>query len=353
VLSGCGGKASARQPRIPVTVASVERRSVPLELVATGTVEAVQSASVGSQVGGTVVALAIREGQDVQAGQPLIRLDPRPFAAALDQARGALARDRAQWQSANLEAERAKTLLDQNLLSQSDWEQKRAAADALRASVISDSAAVEGAALALEYATIRAPVSGRAGAFSVHVGDLVKAATTDPLITVVQLHPIRVRFTLPEADLALMQRHRDHDPRVLVRPSPDDSTQIEGRLVFVDNAVDPNTGTLLLKGEFDNRDGKLWPGEFVEARLVLATEHDRVVVPAAAVTVGQQGAYVYVMNPDSTASPRPVAIMRTQGEVAIVAKGLEPGETVVTDGQFRLSPGARVQVRRGQKSGRS
>ena len=345
VLTGCGAPKAPRQQRVPVTIAKVERRAIPLELVATGTVEAVQSASVGSQTGGVVMSLGIREGQDVAAGQTLIRLDPRPFRAALEQARGVLARDRAQWRSAHMDADRAQSLFDQNLLSQSERDQKRAAADALLGSVGADSGSVSRAALDLEYSTIRAPISGRAGAFNVHVGDFVKAATSEPLVTIVQLHPIRVRFTVPESDLALLQRHREHAPTVFVRLSPGDSTAIKGPLVFIDNAVDPATGTLLLKGQFENRNHLMWPGQFVEARLVLSTEADRIVVPATAVTTGQQGSYVYVMNEDSTAAPRPVTIARTQGDVSIVSQGLEPGETVVTDGQFRLSPGARVVVR--------
>ena len=344
-IQGCGAAKAPKQQRVPVTVAKVERRAITLELVATGTVEAVQSASVGSQTGGVVMSLGIREGQDVAAGQALIRLDPRPFRAALEQARGVLARDRAQYRSARMDADRAQSLFDQSLLSQSERDQKRAAADALLGSVGADSGAVARAALDLEYSTIRAPISGRAGAFNVHVGDFVKAATSEPLVTIVQLHPIRVRFTVPESDLALLQRHRDHAPTVFVRMAPGDSTAISGPLVFIDNAVDPATGTLLLKGQFENRNHLIWPGQFVEARLVLSTEADRIVVPATAVTTGQQGSYVYVMNEDSTAAPRPVTIARTQGDVSIVSQGLEPGETVVTDGQFRLSPGARVVVR--------
>lgn len=351
-VAGCGGKAAVRQPRVPVTVAKAERRTVPLEIIATGTVEAIQSASVGSQVGGVVTALRIREGQEVSAGQALIQLDPRPFRAQWNQARGALARDRAAYQTARQNEERGRPLFEQKLLSQSDWDQLQAAADAAHASVIADSGAVEGAALNLEYATIRAPVSGRSGAFTVHIGDFVKAATSEPLVTVVQLHPIRVRFTIPENQLPLLQSKRTSAPRVFVRPQPSDSTRVEGRLVFMDNAVDPATGTVLLKGEFDNRENRLWPGQYVDTRLVLANEAERIVVPASAVTNGQQGTYVYVMNPDSTASPRPVTIARTQGDVAVVARGVEPGETVITDGQFRLSPGARVIVRKGQKNGK-
>ena len=237
-------------------------------------------------------------------------------------------------------------------MSQAEWDQASAAADAARASVLADSGAAGRAALDLEYATIRAPVAGRAGAFTVHVGDFVKAATAAPLVTIVQLHPIRVRFAIAESQLPLLQAHRAVQPRVFLHVQQGDSTQVEGRLVFMDNAVDAATGTLMLKGEFDNRDHRLWPGQFVEARLVLANETDRLLVPASAVTNGQQGTYVYVMNADSTAAPRPVTVARTQGDVAVVTRGLEPGETVVTDGQFRLSPGARVIVRTAQKHGK-
>jgi len=344
--AGCGKQAQVRQPRVPVTVARVERRTVPLELAASGTVEAVQSASVGSQVGGVVTALLIREGQDVRSGQPLVQLDPRPLRAAYDQARGQLGRDRAQFVSARADADRAAKLLEMQVLSQADYDTKTSAADALRGTVIADSAAMRRSQLDLAYATIRSPVAGRAGAFNVHIGDYVKAASSDPLVTVVQLRPIRVRFTIPETQVASLRGRPMRDVRVVARPASGDSSTLQGRLTFIDNAVDPATGTLLLKGEFENRDGRLVPGQLVDTRLVLANESDRLVVPAVAVTSGQQGTYVYVMNADSTASPRNVDVARTQGDLAVVTNGLEAGETVVTDGQFRLSPGSRVLVRK-------
>jgi multidrug efflux system membrane fusion protein len=347
--SGCGGS-RARSSRVPVTVATVERRAMPLEITASGTVEPIEEAGIAAQVGGVVTRIHFREGQEVTEGQPLVSLDPRPFQAEYDRARGALGRDRAQWEAARLEAERARTLFEQGLLSSAEWEQKRAAAEALRAAVIADSGAAEGARLDLQFATIRAPISGRTGALGIHVGDLVRAGG-EPLVTIVRHHPIRVRFTLPESDLPLLQRHRARGARVLARPTGDDSTFIDGRLVFVDNAVDAATGTLLLKGEFDNRGGRLWPGQFAEVRLVLATEPDRIVMPAPAVTTGQQGTYVYVLNRDSTVSSRPVTVARTQGDQAIVSSGVEPGEVVITDGQFRLAPGARVLVRRAPQGG--
>jgi multidrug efflux system membrane fusion protein len=342
-VSGCG-KAKPRAQRIAVTVARVELRNVPLQVLATGTVEPIQGADVGSQVGGVITRIPLREGQEVAAGQVLVELDPRPFHAAVEQAKGVLARDQAQLTSARIASDRADKLFEQNLISAADHDQANAAAGALRAAVQADSGTLANARLNLEYASIRSPISGRTGSLNVHVGDLVKAATSDPLVTVNQMRPIRVRFTLPQDQIALVQRYQRADPRVFVHASGD-STEVEGRLAFVDNAVDQSTGTILLKGEFANRDGRLWPGEMVEVRLVLALETGAVVVPAPAVTNGQQGAYVYVLNADSTASPRPIQLKRADDVIAVVASGLKPGETVVTDGQFRLAPGIRVLVR--------
>ncbi len=343
--AGCAKKAPPRSNRVPVTVARVEKRSMPYAILASGTVEPIQTASVGSQVGGVVTRILFHEGQDVRAGAPLIALDSRPFQASLAQANAALARDRAQATTARLDAERAEKLFQQNLLAQADWDAKRAAWEALRATVQADSALVDQARLSLDYATIRAPISGRTGVLNVHVGDYVKSATSDPLVTVNQVRPIYVRFTVSEDDRPAVQRVRDQRPTVLVRPSEDDSVEIAGKLVFVDNAVDPATGTLTLKAEFPNADGRLWPGEFVEVRLVLQVQHDAIVVPAPAVNNGQQGTYVYVMNPDSSATSKPVQVLRSDDALAVIASGLEPGEIVVTDGQFRISPGAHLVVR--------
>jgi membrane fusion protein, multidrug efflux system len=345
-LPGCGAKKAQRQPRVAVTVARVELRAMPVQIVTTGTIEPVETADVGSQVGGVVTRIAFREGQEVRAGQTLIELDPRPFRAALEQASGALARDLAQWRSARLDAERADQLLAQNLVSAADHDRATAAAEALRAAVRTDSGTVAKARLDLEFAGIRAPISGRTGSLNVHVGDLVKSATSEPLVTINRLQPIRVRFTVSQEQIPLVQRSRAADPKVYVRQSPGDSLEIPGHLAFVDNAVDPASGTLLLKGELPNRDGALWPGEFVEVRLVLAVERGAIVVPAPAVTTGQQGTYVYVLNADSTASPRPVTVKRADEVTAVVSSGLKPGETVITDGQFRLAPGAKVLVRK-------
>jgi len=331
-----------------VTVAPAERRDVPFEITASGTVEPVQSADVGSQVGGVVIRIEIREGQDVSAGQALIQLDPRPLRAEYDQAKGVLARDRAMWDNARRDLERAQKLLEQSVLSPADFDQRRAVAEGLHAAVTADSAAAENARLNLHYATIRAPFAGRTGSLKVHVGDLVKAATSEPLVTINQIHPIRVRFTLAERDLPAL-RLGGKSLVVTARP-PADSAAVTGRLVFVDNAVDPATGTVMLKAEFQNKGDRLWPGAFVETRLLLRTDANAITIPATAVTNGQQGTYVYVMAADSTVSPRPVTISRTTDDVALISHGLEPGEIIVTDGQFRLAPGSRVVVRQAASS---
>lgn len=345
-LPGCAAPQKPRAPRVPVAVATAVERAMPFALFSTGTVEPLQTAAVGSQVGGVVQRVAFREGDQVRAGQVLFQLDPRPFRAALEQAQASLARDRAQAESARLEAERAKKLFERDLLSQAEWDQKRAAAEAWDGTVRADSAAAGTAHLNLEYAAIRAPIAGRTGRLMVHEGDYVKAASADPVVTINQVHPVRVRFTVPVSAVPLVQRYRDARPRVLVQRAGADSAALEGDLVFVDNAVDQASGTLLLKGEFANRDERLTPGEFVDVRLVLYVDPRATVVPAPAVTVGQQGPYVYVLNPDSTVSPRPVAVERTVDEMSIVTRGIQPGETVVTDGQLRLAPGAKVMVRK-------
>jgi membrane fusion protein, multidrug efflux system len=346
-LLGCSKNTRTRTSRVAVTVARAERRNVPLALSATGTVEPIQRAAVGSQVGGTVTRIAFREGDEVRAGQVLLQLDPRPFRAALEQAQAALARTRAQAENARLEAERTKALFERSMLSQTEWDQKRTSAEALSAQVRSDAASVDKARLDLEYSSIRAPLTGRTGRLMVHQGDYVRPATTEPLVTINQSRPVRVAFTVPASSAPVIQRYRASRPSVWVTAADGDSTAIQGALIFVDNAVDPASGTLLLKGEFPNRDQRLIPGQFVEVRLVLAMEQSKTVVPVPAVSRGQEGTFVYVLNADSTVTPRPVEVARTVDELAVITSGLDPGEHVVTEGQLRLSPGARVLVRRG------
>ncbi len=350
VAAGCAGGKQDHRPRVPVTVATAVQRDMPFELIATGTVEAIETADVGSNVGGVVQRVAFQEGSHVKAGDVLFELDPRPFHAAYEQARAAFARDRAQAVAARLDAERARQLFERQLTSQADYDQRTATAEALTAAAAADSAAMEAAKLNLQFASIRAPISGRTGRRMVGVGDYVKSATSDPLVTINRTDPILVRFSIPQDAVPQLMRYRGQ-AFVLARvPDEDSTTTHRGRLVFVDNAVDPQSGTLLLKGQFANPGERFIPGQFVDVRLVLYTEPKALVVPSPAVTLGQQGSYVYVMNADSTVTPRPIEVERDMDEMTIVAKGLAPGETVVTDGQLRLSPGARVMVRAAPKA---
>ena len=345
LVVGCSRQRAGGPPRVPVTVARAEQRALPYEIVATGTVEPRQTVSVQSQVTGVLTGVAFHEGADVEAGQILFQIDPRPFQAALDQAKAMLARDQAQAQSAALDAERYAELVKQDYVTKSDYEAKRANAEALKAAVRADSAAVANAGLNLEWATVRAPISGRTGRLLVRAGNLVRANAPDPLVIINQIHPILVRFAVPEQHLPDIQRHRGDRLPVLVSPSKTDTAASEGLLTFVDNAVDTATGTVLLKAEFANRNNALWPGEFVNVRLQLYVENDALLVPAQAVMTGQQGTYLFVLNQDGTARSQPVTVERTAGAYAVIAQGVRPGDEVVTDGQVRLVSGAPVEIK--------
>src|SRR6184192_4336887 len=344
---GCSRKGAGGPARVPVTVAHVEQRAVPFEIPATGTAEPVQTVSVQAQVTGVLTHVTFHEGDDVAAGQVLFEIDPRLFQAALDQAKAMLARDQAQHQAAELDAQRYAQLVKQDYVTKSDYDAKRAAADALQATIRADSAAIASAALNLDWATIRAPIAGRTGRLLVREGNLVRANAnaTDPLVVINQIHPILVRFAVPEAHLADIQRYRKNRLPVLVSPSKTDTVFTEGVLSFVDNSVDTTTGTVLLKAEFPNRDNALWPGEFLNVRLQLYVEDSAVVVPSQAVMTGQQGTYLFVVNQDGTARSQPVTVERTAGAYAVIAQGVRAGDEVVTDGQVRLVTGAAVEVK--------
>jgi multidrug efflux system membrane fusion protein len=352
VLSGCGGAGARAPQRVPIVAAPVEQRSVPLEIEATGTVEPLQSAAVTAQAGGLITRVAFREGSDVAAGQELFQIDPRPFEAAEAEAAAVLARARAQSETARLDLQRAVTLSAQQLISDDELQRKRATAAALAATASADSAALLTARLNLAYTTVRAPINGRTGTLSVHVGDLVRANdVTAPLVTIHRLRPILVRFTVSQADLPEVRRARRQAPPVEIASAEGDSVWIPGRLIFVDHQVDAASGTLLLKAESANRDGALWPGQFVRVRLKLYDQAGATVVPAAAISNSQQGPYCYVVKADTTVEVRPVTVQRTWRDLAVITAGVTPGETVVTDGQIRLSPGARVVIRSAAGSG--
>lgn len=342
-LAACGSNRNAPPPKVPVSVARVERRAVPYELAATGTVEAVRAVDVVPQVNGTILRVNFREGDEVGSGQVLFEIDPRPYRAALQQSEATLLRDLTQAQSAAREAARYRELATTNTVTQEDYEQKQSAADAAAATVRSDSATASIARLNLEYATVRAPISGRTGRLLLHEGNVVRAGS-DPLVSIVQTRPILVRFPVPATNLPELRKRSGEELVVIAMPSRDSASAVRGVLSFVDNQVDTTTGSVLLKARFPNKDKGLWPGEFVGVTLVLGMQLDAVVVPSAAVMQGQQGSYVFVVNDDGTTSTQPVTIERTIDSLTVLA-GVPTGALVVTDGQLRLTPNAKVDIR--------
>jgi multidrug efflux system membrane fusion protein len=343
-LVACGKDAPPPTPPVPVTIGTAERRPVPFELAATGTVEPMQTVAILPQVSGLIMRIAFREGENVRKGEVLFQLDPRPFQAALAQAEGILQRDRAQAANADQEAKRYASLAAKEYVTaqQNDAAQTTAAANS--ATLAASKAAVEQARLNLQYATIRAPIAGRTGSLRVREGNLVRATDAAPLVTINQIQPILVRFAISAGNLPAIQRHSGQKSAVLAEPASGGPVS-EGTLAFVDNAVDTTTGTILLKGSFANTDGALWPGEFVNVRLRLFVDQEALVVPASAVVSGQQGSFVFVIQPDSSAATKVIKVDRTAGDLAIVSGDVKPGDRVVTDGQLRLRQGSKVQIK--------
>jgi membrane fusion protein, multidrug efflux system len=343
--SACRKDPAPPQAPVPVTAASAERRDVPFELAATGTVEPIQTVAVQAQVSGQIVRIAFREGQEVTRGQVLFQIDPRPFQAALAQAEAALARDKAQAANAEAQTRRYSELASKDYVTAQQFEQVRTDAATASANLAGSQAAVDQARLNLQYATIRAPIGGKTGSLRIREGNLVRNTDATPLVTINQIRPILARFAVPAAHLPLIQRHRGETLAVRAG-SVSGGTAVEGTLAFVDNAVDTTTGTILLKGEFPNENGVLWPGEFVNVRLQVYTDTNALVVPSNAVVAGQQGSFVFVIQGDSTAATRPVTVARAAGDLSVLSGGeVRPGDQVVTDGQLRLRPGSKVQVK--------
>jgi multidrug efflux system membrane fusion protein len=319
---------------------------MPLALQAIGTVEAASSVSIHAQVTGQLTAIGFTEGDNVQQNAVIFELDRRPLEAAVRQADAVLQKDIAQAQNARAQAERAADLAVRGIATAEQRQTAQANADALSATIDADRAALENARIQLQYATIRSPLTGRTGSLMVHVGSLVRANDTTPLVVINQLSPINVEFAVPESQLAeLRRRLAAGRVPVLVSAPADAGSTIEGRVTFVDNAVDQTTGTIKIKGSFTNADRRLWPGQFVNVTVTLANEPSATVVPTPAVQTGQDGMYVFVVKPDHTVDVRPIKVERAAGDDTIVSSGVAPDETVVTDGQLRLVPGSRVTVK--------
>jgi membrane fusion protein, multidrug efflux system len=340
------GRAGGAGPTVPVTIGQVVQKPVPLDLNVIGTVEPSSTVSIRAQLTGELTSVTFKEGDDVRQGQLLFSLDRRPLEAALKQAEANLERDKAQATNAQAQATRASELMARGIATREQVETSSSMANALEATMAADAAAVENARVQLQYASIEAPISGRTGALQVHPGNLVRANDTSPLVVINQITPVNVSFAVPEAQMPMMKRYlAQGGVHVEAEPPSEGSSASEGRITFVDNAVDPTTGTIRVKGSFPNKDQRLWPGQFVNVVMRLATDPNAMVVPSAAVQEGQQGSFVFVVTKDNIAEMRPVDVGRTVGEETIVTKGVSAGETVVTDGQLRLVPGSHVSVR--------
>jgi len=347
-LAGCDGNDSQAKSKpgagqVPVLAAAAEVRTVPVRLRAVGNVETESSVAIKSRVDGQILKVHFKDGDDVSQGQILFQIDPRPFQSQLRQAEANLLKSRAQLEYARGQEARYQDLLAKGFVSKEGYAQVRTNLESSQAAVAADEAAIESVKLQLQYATIRAPIGGRAGKVLVTEGNLVKANENPPLVVINQISPIFVSFAVPE----------QHGPAIRAamgeRRLPVTATvagkSVSGELAFVDNTVDPATGTLKLRARFGNEQRLLWPGDFVEAVLTLGEEAGALVIPAAAVQSGPKGSYVFVVKDDQTVDQRPVRVSRSEGDEALIADGLAAGERVVTDGASRLTRGTRVSIK--------
>ena len=336
--------AQTAAPGVPVTAGTVAALDVPVFLNGIGTVQAYNMVAIKSRVDGQIVKVDFKEGQDVKEGEPLLQIDPRPFQAALEQAQANKQKDEAQLVGAQLDLDRYEKLIGSGWQTRQSYDQQKATVGQLQASIKGDEAQINTAKLNLSYSDIRSPIDGRLGAKLVDKGNLVHANDNAPLVTITEVKPIFVSFTLPQETLGDVRENHKGSPLVVYAYSGDGKKQLaEGKLTLIDNSIDQSTGTVHLKARFDNDDERLWPGQFVSLRVVLSTRREVATVPAQTVQNGPNGYYAYVIKPDDTVERRAVDIASIQDGIAVVTKGLSPGERIVVDGQYRLTEGVRVK----------
>jgi len=347
-------KAQAAGPRaVSVATAQVQRQDVPVYLTGLGAVTAFNTANIKSRVDGQIMKVNFREGQNVKQGELLIEIDSRPFQVQLDQMQAQLFRDQAQLRDAQLNLQRYTSLIPSGSIAQQQVDTQKALADQLEGTVRTDQAQIDNAKLQIVYCHITAPFAGRVGLRQVDPGNIVHASDTNPMLILTQLQPIAVIFTLTEDVLPNVSQHMQKGALEVDAFSRDDQTKLAtGKLLTIDNQIDPTTGTAKLKAVFSNTDNQLWPNQFVNANLLLETRKNSTVVPTAAILRGPQGTFVYAVNPDKTVQDRQVTVSLTQGDTTVITAGLNPGDMVVTDGQDKLQRGSRIEMRTSAPSGR-
>ena len=344
LLAGCAKekpKAQGRPP-VPVTVAAVEQRNMPIQVTAIGSVEPFQTVSVKTQVTGQLTGVFFKEGDDVHKGQLLFTLDKRQIQADIKKNEGQLARDAASLENAKSQAARYEALYKQGIISKEQYDIQQTNAETFAAAVEADKAAVEASKVQLTYTDIYSPIDGKTGSLIVHQGNMVKANDSIPLVVINRIEPVYVTFSVPEHQLSDIKRYNTQGKLEVNASVAGDPKPATGKLAFINNTVDTSTGTIQLKGEFANNDRRLWPGSFADVSLTLTNQTNAIVVPTAALQNGQQGQYVFVVKNDKSVEMRPVQVDRGDDKLTVVRSGLQAGETVVTDGQVRLTPGAKV-----------
>jgi multidrug efflux system membrane fusion protein len=344
-ISCSGAKPKPVDEKVPVSVAVAERHDVPIQIRVIGNVMPMSTVQIRALVGGELTRVWFREGDDVHHGQRLFSIDPRPYQASLAQAQANLARDEANQHNAEAESKRYADLVKKDYVTHEDFDRISAAAESAGAVVAADRAAIQTAQLQLAYCEIRSPIDGRTGSLVVHQGNLVRANDTTALVVINQVQPVNVQFAIPERQLADLRARGFQNVPVIATPQGLGAQAETGKLTFIDNAVDSTTGTINLKASFSNSSRALWPGQYVNVALTLSTLPNATVIPAQAVQNGQRGQYVYVVNSDKSVDMRPVSVGQQVDQSIVVNKGVQPGESVVTDGQLRLTPKSKVEIK--------
>jgi multidrug efflux system membrane fusion protein len=346
-------KAQAAAPRaVSVAVAKVQTQDVPVFLPGLGSVTAFNTANIKSRVDGQIMQVNFKEGQNVKQGELLIVIDPRPYQAQLEQMQAQMFRDQAQLRDAKLNLDRYTSLIPSGSIAQQQVDTQKATVDQLDGTVRTDQAQIDTAKLNIVYCHITAPFNGRVGLRQVDPGNIIHAADTTPMLILTQLQPIAVIFTLPEDQLPTVAKHMKSATLEVDAFNRDDQTKLAtGKLLTIDNQIDQTTGTAKLKAVFDNKDSQLWPNQFVNVNMLLETRKNNTVLPTAAILRGPQGTFVYLVKPDQTVEARNITISLTQGNTTAISAGLNPGDTVVTDGQDKLQTGSKIQPRAATASG--